>query len=319
MEGNIKKKAKDNYLDGSDVSGPNQNSINDNNYDVDNQDDTGSGNTTKLTKLDVLLFNNGWNDKNEKLVVGLGYNCGIYKQLHEQAAKKYKTYNKIINLSLLIFSIFLTTDSILTLLQGEILIIIQKIFIFIIAIISVLNNFLKFSELSIQHAHSASSFNLIYNEIRNMMCIYRKDRYNAVKYIQDIMKEYDHLEISSPEIPENLIKKMEDKIKKENSNIQMPTNQFREIEIVIDKPQDLDNIEMQQMNIKENNAKKLSPTKFRINNMQNLTQIRDCFKIDGELSENDDITIHELNNFKKNGLRLQTQYEMNRFMKGTEI
>ena len=210
----------------------------------------------------------------------------------------------------------------MTLLQGEILIIIQKIFIFIIAIISVLNNFLKFSELSIQHAHSASSFNLIYNEIRNMMCIYRKDRFNAVKYIQNMMKEYDHLEISSPEIPDNLIKKMEDKIKKENSNIQMPTNQFREIEIIIDKPQDLDNIEMGQMNIKDknnnNNPKQLSPNKFRINNMQNLTQIHDCFKIDGELSENDDIKLNQLHNYKKYGLNLQTQYEMNRFMKGSE-
>ena len=312
MEANIKKKAKN----------QNDNDNDNDNDSIDSIDSIDSGNTTKLTKLDIILLNNGWNDKNEKLVVGIGYNCGIYKQLHEQAAARYKTYNKIINLSLLIFSIFLTTDSILTLLQGEILIIIQKIFIFIIAIISVLNNFLKFSELSIQHAHSASSFNLIYNEIRNMMCIYRKDRFNAVKYIQNMMKEYDHLEISSPEIPDNLIKKMEDKIKKENSNIQMPTNQFREIEIIIDKPQDLDNIEMGQMNIKDknnnNNPKQLSPNKFRINNMQNLTQIHDCFKIDGELSENDDIKLNQLHNYKKYGLNLQTQYEMNRFMKGSE-
>lgn len=283
-------------------------------YDNYENDSQKSVDTIKLTKLDIILLHNGWNDKNEQVIVGIGYNCGIYKQLHEQTSIRYKRYNQIMNLSLLIFSIFLTTDSILSLLQGEVLLIIQKVIIFIIAIISVIGNFLKYSELSIQHSHSASSFNLIYNEIRNMMCIYRKDRLNAVKYIQNIMKEYDHLEISSCEIPVDLITKIENKIKKENANINMPTNQFREIEVIIDDGVN-DNPSNIQMSSMGATPKKLSPNKFRINNMQNLTQIHNCFKIDGELSENDNINLTDLENYRRNGMNLQTQYEFNRFMR----
>ena len=110
------------------------------------------------------MLNNGWNDKNEKLIVGIGYNCGIYKQLHEQSSRYYKKFNKGINLSLLIFSIFLTTDSIINLLKDDTLIIIQKVIIFIIAIISIINNFLKYGELSEQHLQAANSFNIIYND-----------------------------------------------------------------------------------------------------------------------------------------------------------
>ena len=202
-------------------------------------------NSNIVNKLDILVFNNGWNDKNEKLMVGIGYNCGIYKQLHEQSCKYYKKINKGINLSLLILSIFLTTDSIINLLKDDVLIVIQKIIIFIVAIISIINNFLKYGELSEQHLQAANSFNIIYNDIRNMMCVYRKDRMNAVKYIQQTIKEYDHLEISSPEIPDRLITKMETKIKTDEKykNVSMPVDQFREIEVIIDKNEN-DNIEL---------------------------------------------------------------------------
>jgi hypothetical protein len=49
--------------------------------------------------------------------------------------------------------------------------------------------------------------------------------------------------------------------------------------------------------------------------MQNIEQIHECFKIDGELSENDNITIADVEHYKRNGIELQTQYEFNRFMR----
>lgn len=277
-------------------------------------------NSGAMNKLNILVLNNGWNDKNEKLIVTIGYNCGIYKQLHEQSSRFYKKVNKTINLSLLILSVFLTTDSVLNLLKDDVLIIIQKIIIFIVAIISIMNNFLKYGEISEQHLQAANSFNLIYNDIRNMMCIYRKDRMNAVKYIQQTLKEYDQLEINSPEISQRLLSKMEKKIATDDKykDFKMPNNLLREIEVIIDNPkkEDSDSFEMNTFNaqntqaIQENNI-----PKFKINNMQNIHQIHECFRIDGDLSENDNITISELEYYKKNGLDLQTQYEFNRFMK----
>jgi hypothetical protein len=275
-----------------------------------------------FNKLDVLVFNKGWNDNNEKLVVGIGYNCGIYKQLHEQSSRYYKKLNKGISLSLLVLSVFLSTDSIINLLKDDILLIVQKVIIFIVAIISIMNNFLKYGEISEQHLQASNSFNIIYNDIRNMMCIYRKDRMNAVKYIQQTIKEYDHLEISSPEIPNRLIKKMETKLKTDdkykNQNLSMPVDQFREIEVIIDKNYNEQN-ELNTFNIQPQNSQqsdqKLPSNKFKINNMQNIQQIHECFKIDGELSENDNITISDFENYKRTAIDLQTEYEFNRFMK----
>lgn len=276
-----------------------------------------------LNKLDILVFNNGWNDKNEKLIVGIGYNCGIYKQLHDQSSKYYKKLNKIINLSLLILSIFLTTDSIINLLKDDILLIVQKVIIFIVAIISILNNFLKYGELSEQHLQASNSFNLVYNDIRNMMCIYRKDRMNAIKYIQQTIKEYDHLEISSPEIPDRLIKTMENKIKTDEKykNISMPIDQFREIEVIVDKGEndkndtDKNSFELNTFNVQSiGKPSRSSPNKFKINNMQNIEQIHECFRIDGDLSENDNLTTADIENYRR-GIELQTQYEFNRFMR----
>ena len=49
--------------------------------------------------------------------------------------------------------------------------------------------------------------------------------------------------------------------------------------------------------------------------MQNLEQIHECFKINGELSENDNITQADIENYKKNNIDLQAQYEFNRIMR----
>jgi len=294
----------------------------------------------KLNKLDILVLNNGWNDKNEQLIVSLGYNAGIYKQLHDKSAIKYTYYNTILNISLLIFSIFLTTDSILNVLRGDILNIVQKIITFIVTFLSVLTNFLKYEVRSIQHKQAAQSFNIIYNDIRNMMCIYRKDRTNAIRYIQNIIKEYDYLEISSPEISSDLIKQLKQEIDRDdnikNKNI-MPNNTFREIEVFVDKNEN-NNENNKNENIftindydssntdkddnrdysKEDNENqkiiKNDTHKFKINNMQNLEEIHNCFRIDGDLSEKDNITLHDIQQYKNNGLNLQTQYEMTRFM-----
>ena len=276
------------------------------NYSDDVNENDGSDNQ-RLNKLDILILNKGWNDKNEKLIVGIGYNSGIYKQLHDQSHKRYIFYNKMLSLLLILLSAILTTNTVADFFNA--FDIVRKILAFSLTVLAIINNFLNFGEIAQDHIHSASSFNIIYNDIRNMMCLYRKDRYNAVKYIQSIIKQYDQLELKSPEIPSSLISKMEKRIKSDSMlqyhNITLPQTQFHEIEILVDKPGDTDN---------EKN--KESDNNFKINNMQNIHQIHNCFKIDGELSENDNITMNDIHQqSKKHGLHLQTQYEMRRFMK----
>lgn len=267
-----------------------------------------------LNKLDILMLNNGWNDKNEKLIIEIAYNSGIYKRLHKQSSQYYKSINKIINLSLLILSIFLTTDSILDLLRDDILELVQKIIVFTVTLLSLINNFLKYGELSEQHLQASNKFNTIYNNIRNTMCIYRKDRYNASKYIKGVLKDYDQLEIESPDIPQLFITLIERKINSDvkYENINMPTDPFAEIDVVTEDEEHGNLVQMKSIKKKKNDT--TSNRKFKINNMQNISEIYDCVKIDGEISENDNITMIDLQNHRKNALDLETQYEFNRFM-----
>lgn len=254
---------------------------------------------SRLNKVDILILNNGWNDKNEKLIVSIGYSSSIYKNLHEKTAYRFNFFNKLINLPLLILTVFLSTNAIASFLDTE-YITIRKILVFAVTLLSILNTFLNYTELSTKHLYSANSFNVIYNDIRNTMCIYRKDRQNAVKYIQTIMKEYDHLEISSLEIPRNLIRKMKSKIKTNDKyleqDIVMPTGDFSKIEVIVENDNKIVDNEI----------------KFKINNTQNLEDMHNCFKIDGELCEDDNIRVEELQQFQRKGFALQTEYQMNR-------
>lgn len=257
--------------------------------------------STKLTKLDILIINNGWNDNNERLTTGIGYNAGIYKELHEKAAAKYQLFDKVINFSIIILSVFLSTNAIIDLVNdintGSYL---KKIVVFIVTLLTVSNNFLKYKELALRHKSSASKFNKIYNDIRSTLTIYKKDRYNAVKYIQSIMKQYDQLEVNSPEIPNGLLNAMDKKIKlSQNRDLQMPNDRTRQIEVVVDHPNDI------LVNNPSNN--------FKINNKQNIREIRHEFGVDGDMSEHDNITKNDIRQ-ARNTASKRSQYEYERML-----
>lgn len=256
--------------------------------DIDSNDiiENNSETKLKLTKNDLLVINNSWNNKNEELIVSLGYTSAIYKSLHEQTSGKYERYNKCLSLSLLILSVFLSADSIINISPSEIIMIFQKIIIFLIAIFSIFNSFLKFGELSTQHSYSANSYSIIYHDIQHTMCMYRRDRPHAIKYIQNIMREYDHLEVSSPSISESLINKMNNNLKHSNMSIPKLADKIQKIEIISEN-----NIHNMVLDSTEN----INP-KFKINNTPNLKELHECFKIDGELCEEDNISISEFKN-----------------------
>jgi hypothetical protein len=130
------------------------------------------------------------------------------------------------------------------------------------------------------------------------MCLYRKDRPNAIRYIQHAIKEYDHLEVNGPNIPNWQLSDFEKKFKDKNISIPDIADRLQKIEIISEPG---------------NKIKVVNKTNFKINNTNNLTEIQECFKIDGDLSENDNLTYVDLQKRKEN-LNKQSDYEMNRFM-----
>lgn len=254
-----------------------------------------------LNKLDILVLNQGWNPNNEKFIVSIGENASSYKYMHEKVSARYITYDRVIKIFITICTIIVTADYYITLFQTtQVGSIIQTVISTMLAITSLVYNFLNYVELSKDHIHSASSFGILYHDIRNIMCLYRKDRPNAIRYIQHAIKEYDHLEVNGPDVPNWQLVDFEKKFKDKNISIPDVADRIQKIEIISEPG-----------NIKTNVID--TTTTFKINNSSNLAQIQESFKIDGDLSENDNLTFFDLVK-RKDNLSKQSDYEMNRFM-----
>lgn len=283
-----------------------QNSENERSFENENEDHSDkSTSTERLGKLDILALNNGWNANNEKFIVSIGENAASYKYMHEKVAARYVIYDRIIKIFITILTVIITAEYYIAIFQtNQILTIIQAVITTILAVMSLIYNFLNYVELSKDHANTASLFGVLYHDIRNIMCLYRKDRPNAVRYIQRAIKEYDHLEVNGPNIPDWQLSDFQKKFEKANISMPDVTDRIQKIEIISEPGNN---------NLNPVVNTEPNKTNFKINNTNNLTQIQECFKIDGDLSENDNLTYSDLIKRKEN-LNKQSDYEMNRFM-----
>lgn len=272
----------------------------------------------KKNKLDLLIFNNGWNDNNENLVVSIGENAASYKWMHNKCGKRYNNYSKILGLLIIILNSGLSFQNIfnfnnreLYCSQNDPLIITQKITIWIVTLLSIIYNFLNFEKRSGKHFYAANSFSELYHDIQKQMCLYRKDRNNAVKYISTVMKKYDSLELSGPELPGWITKKYKRKFKDEKflDNIQKIDIIEEENNETKSSNEKNDNVIIN-MNLsnESENTKNSNYSNFIPNGMSNLSAMNNCFKIDGDLSENDDVQ-----SFSKKYHNAKALYEMMRF------
>lgn len=246
------------------------------------------------TKLDLLLINNGWNDKNEILIVSIGENAAAYKWMHEKCNSKYASYDNLLNLIIIIFNTILTTQTFITV-ESNAIEISKKIFIYIVTLLAVINNFLKYKELSINHLNAIGEFSELYHDIQQQMCMYRKDRDNASRYIKSIIKTYDSLIVSCPDIPNSILNHFKKKF--QNSDIEMPdiSDKIQKIEIIT-QPSNVFNIH--------------SLNSFS-ENLPKETFIKNSLKIDGDLTEND----IPLLLIKKKALNAKSEYEYDRLFR----
>ena len=248
------------------------------------------------TKLDLLVLNNGWNDKNETLIVSIGENAAAYKWMHEKSNSKYSCYDKLLSLIIIIFNTILTTQTFITI-ESDIINISKKIFIYIVTLLAVVNNFLEYKELTINHLNAIKEFSELYHDIQQQMCMYRKDRDNASRYIKSIIKTYDSLIVSCPDIPDSILNDFKKKFK--NSDIEMAeiSDKIQKIQIITQPPHLLPNE-------KNNEQKETLPKE---------TFIKNSLKIDGDLTENDIPSISIM--MKKKALDATVDYEYNRLFR----
>jgi hypothetical protein len=261
-------------------------------------------------KMDVMLLNNGWNDKNERMIISIGENAASYKWMHEKSASQYSTYHRIFGILLIVTSTALTAESILPDNNNNLAVsITRRIFTYIITILSVVGNFLKLAKMSEQHLSSAIAFSKLYHGIQQQMCMYRRDRKNATKYAGDILKQYDTLVVNAPMISSKIVTQFKNTFK--SSDIALPdiADRIQKIEIVTESPPAGDT------NKKQVNFEDVKDKRYGRYGMNNLKEIHNCFQISGDITDNDiqNATPTQLRELKHKYLTGKSEFEYERF------
>lgn len=275
---------------------------------VSNQDDMSH-------KVDLMVLNNGWNDNNERIVISLGENAASYKWMHEKSAVFYKTVHKVLSVVLIVFSTGLSAETIIP--NNSLpLDILRRVFTYIITLLSVLQNFLKYEQLSEQHRSAATSFSQLYHDIQQQMCAYRRNRQNATQYVGDLLKQYDSLVVNGPNITARVVAQFKEAFK--NADISIPdiADRIQKIEIISETPtaqQTLQKDKALQAGTEDNRAQK----RYGRYGMCNLQQIHNAFQIHGDISDQDlqNANATELRDLRKKFLASKSDFEYQRFRK----
>jgi len=300
--------------------------------DIDSKYDNQIPSEDVLHKAEIMALNNGWNDKNEQIIISIGENSASYKWMHEKCAGYHKFLHKFTSILLIILSTILSAETIIPnndqCNSDFTLDTIRRVFVYMVTVLSVIQNFLKSEETSGKHLIAVGAFSNLYHDIQQQMCMFRRDRINATRYVSDCLKQYDSLIINNPDISSRILNKFKNTFN--NTGISLPdiADKIQKIEIITE-----DNImsmsgsgsgpEPEPIPIPQNNKKHKGISVINANNinnnqsnMCNLAQIHNAFQIHGDISDKDleNINSTELKSLREHFLDTKSNYEYQRFL-----
>lgn len=319
------------------------------NYDVTNNrsDDV-------LLKADLMRLNNGWNDKNERIIISVGENAASYKWMHEKCANHHKFTHKFVSILLIVLSTSLTAETIFPDQNNDFVMeIVRRTIIYIVNVLTVLQTFFRSEEVAEKHLVAAGAYSNLYHDIQQQMCMFRRDRINATKYVSECLKQYDSLVITSPDISSRILNKFKKTFS--NSDIALPeiADKIQKIEIITEDPANNnvvningivnenggvvnnminsegdDNVggnDSDNLNIINNLQRRikrkgvplvLSNRQSSVQNCNNLAQIHNAFQIHGDISDKDleNIDSIQLRELRNRFLQQKSDYEFQRFL-----
>lgn len=288
-------------------------------------------------KIDILSLTNGWNDKNETIVISIGENAASYKWMHEKSAAFYSMMNRIVSVIMIMFSTGLSAETILPTDNSNVALnVIRRILTYIVTFFTVLQNFMKYEQLSEQHISAAMAFSQLYHDIQQQMCMYRKDRINATIYVSTVLKQYDSLVVKGPTIDENIIKQFKNTFR--NADIALPdiADKIQKIEIISEPipPQPTNT----HVNVSDGGNPEVSSTvpgravvfndtvpsgsssrRYGRYGFCNLDQIHNAFQIQGDITDKDvqNANTIELRELRNKYLREASNFEFQRALQNT--
>jgi hypothetical protein len=253
-----------------------------------------------FSKIDILQLNNGWNDKNERIIVSIGENSASYKWMHDKSSQIYTTLHKMMGFILIIINTGLSAQTLLPE-NSEIAAvnILRQVFIYIVTLLSVVQNFLKYEELTSKHNSAVVNFSNLYHKIQQEMSMFRKNRTDATTYVSNILKEYDSLVVNGPDIHWYALSQFKKIFSKSDISIPDIADKIQRIEIISEDP-----IKTEQTGVKFLQRSKNT----------NLNVMKDCFKIQGDLTDDDfkNLNYIELQEVKRR-LNERDNYELERY------
>jgi len=298
--------------------------------DTKNQEDV-------LHKADLMRLNNGWNDKNETIIISVGENAASYKWMHEKCANHHKFTHKFLSIFLIVLSTGLTAETIFPETDDFVLSIVKRTIIYVVNVLTVLQTFFRSEEVGEKHLVAAGAYSSLYHEIQQQMCMFRRDRINATKYVSECLKQYDSLVITSPDISSGILKKFKNTFK--NSDIALPeiADKIQKIEIITEDQMNINNINNVNDNNNNNNNNVditdvqsnlqkrikrkgvplvLTNKQSSVQNCNNLAQIHNAFQIHGDISDRDleNIDSIQLRELRNRFLQQKSDYEFQRFL-----
>lgn len=307
-----------------------------------------------LHKADLMRLNNGWNDKNERIVISVGENAASYKWMHEKCANYHKFIHKFISILLIVLSTGLTAETIYPDPNGDFVIdIVRRTLVYVVNVLTVLQTFFRSEEVGEKHLVAGGGYSTLYHDIQQQMCMFRRDRVNATKYVSECLKQYDSLVITSPDISSRVLMKFKNTFK--NSDIALPeiADKIQKIEIIIEDPMqsnlnggpgggspggsspgggspgggspggdsDIVEKEFSSFNLQKRIKRKgvplvLTNKQSSVQNCNNLAQIHNAFQIHGDISDKDleNIDSIQLRELRNRFLQEKSDYEYQRFL-----
>lgn len=240
-----------------------------------------------ISKTNKQSLNRGWNDKNETLIISIGENAASYKYMHERSAQICNTIHNVFKIALIICSTLLTVLT--TTPQDNLsysVIIFRYILTYIVTLLSVLLHFLQYAYMSERHNQAAAQFGIIYHDIQQQMCLYRRDRYIAFKYLSRVLKKYDSLIMISPRINPYVLKQFKKTFT--NSDISIPeiAKKIQKIDIISEMNTNKQNKNNGTSNSSDYSSENGENDKsFQVN--MKSTPIINSFMINGDITDND--------------------------------
>jgi hypothetical protein len=254
-----------------------------------------------LSKIQTDLINNGWNEFNENVLKAICKNSLEYKHLHEKYSYNYKLFNKILSIFLLIFTTGLSADTTFNI-SGNSHDIFTKIITYGTTLLTLILNFIKAEESSASHFTSSLLFAELYNNTLQQSCLTRSSRKNGVKYINEILEQYNNIISRSPTIKLTFIDEL-NSLKLINSG-----NSIEEVDNSLNKKDIVLNIDTTQQT--KTNKKQIDT---------NLTIIQKCVNDSQDISDKDmlEMSSIQLNDLCNKITNVRLEYEKNRMLKHT--